>query len=202
MFFYLWSKLNNKARGSAIIGSKIDKASKIQAGCHIVNSTFDRYSFCGYDCEIVNCDVGAFCSIASNVVIGGNNHPMNWVSMSPVFYAGRDSIKRKFSTYQRDEDKRTLIGNDVWIGEKVIIKQGVSVGTGSVIGMGSVVTKDVEPYAIVGGCPARFIRKRFDEQIVSKLLDTRWWEFSDDLLYKYAEYIKNPEMFIRKVNEE
>jgi len=186
--------------GNAIINSKINKTSKIEAGSHIVNSVFDRYSFCGYNCEIINCKVGAFCSIASNVVIGGSNHPMQWVSMSPVFYVGRDSIKTKISTHKREIDKTTLIGNDVWIGEKAIIKQGVSVGNGAVIGMGSVVTKDVEPYAIVGGCPAIVIRKRFEDQIIKKLLDIKWWEFSDDLLHEYAEYITNPEIFIRKVN--
>src|SRR6185312_1217704 len=97
---YILSKVLKKIRGSSIINSKIDKTSKVESGSHIVNTTFDRYSFCGYDCEIVNCDIGSFCSIANNVKIGGGMHPMQWVSMSPVFYEGRDSIKAKFSKHK------------------------------------------------------------------------------------------------------
>ncbi len=73
---YLWAKFIKKIRGSAIIDSRIDKSSKIEAGSTIVNSTFDRHSFCGYDCMIINCTVGAFCSIANGVVIGGARHPI------------------------------------------------------------------------------------------------------------------------------
>ena len=199
MLLYMWSKLCKKLRGRAITNSKISKTSKVEAGSNIANCNFGRYSFCGYDCEIVNCDVGAFCSIANNVVIGGSNHPMEWISMSPVFYAGRDSIKTKFSEHKRDDHKKTIIGNDVWIGEKAIIKQGVSIGNGAVIGMGSVVTKDVESYSIVGGCPAKKIRMRFDIQTIRQLESIKWWEFSNDKLFEFAEYITEPEKFISEV---
>lgn len=199
MLTYLWAKVLKKIRGSAIINSKIHKTSKVEAGSHIVNSTFDRHSFCGYDCEIVNCEVGAFCSIANNVVIGGGMHPMDWVSMSPVFYAGRDSVTAKFSTHERDKDKRTVIGNDVWIGEKVLIKQGVRIGHGTVIGMGSVVTKDVGDYAIVAGTPAKEIRKRFNHDIAQRLLAIKWWEFSDEKLHEFAPYFTKPLEFIKAV---
>lgn len=167
-----------------------------------MNSTFGKYSFCGYDCTIVNSDIGAFCSIASNVVIGGARHPMEWVSMSPVFYAGRDSIKKKFSEHNRIDDVRTIIGNDVWIGENALIKSGVSIGDGAVIGMGSVVTKSIPPYVIVAGCPAKIIRKRFDDYIVDKLLQIKWWEFDDMRLHKYAKYVKTPDIFIHEVEKE
>lgn len=201
MLLYLWSKLFKKFRGSAIINCRIDKNSSVEAGSHIVNSTFGRYSYCGYDCELINCDIGSFCSIGNNVVVGGSNHPMDWVSMSPVFYAGRDSIKKKFSNHERKKDKRTSIGNDVWIGEKVIIKQGVSIGNGVVIGMGSVVTKDILPYSIIGGCPTKLIRMRFDEQTIEKLEEIKWWELSDNELTKFATYITEPEKFISEVRK-
>ena len=67
---YLWTKIFKKLRGSSIVNSKIHKTSKVESGSHIVNSTFDRHYFCGYDCEIINCDLGSFCSIANNVIIG------------------------------------------------------------------------------------------------------------------------------------
>lgn len=199
--FYLWAKLLKKLRGSAIINSRIHNTSKVESGSHIVNSTFDRHSFCGYDCEIFNCEIGSFCSIANNVIIGGGMHPVEWVSMSPVFYEGRDSVKAKFSEHKRVPDKRTIIGHDVWIGQGVIIKQGLNIGTGAVIGMGSVVTKDIEPYLVVAGCPAKEIRKRFDDKIIEELLKTRWWNFSDKDLHEYAKYFKDPDKFIMELKK-
>ena len=198
---YLWAKFLKKIRFSAIINSSIHKTAKVESGSHVVNSRLDRHTFCGYDCEIINCDIGAFCSIANNVVIGVSKHPMEWVSMSPVFYEGRDSVKAKFSTHQREKVKRTIIGNDVWIGESVIIRQNVTIGNGAVIGMGSVVTKDVHNFTIVAGCPATIIRKRFDEYTIKKLNEIKWWEFSDELLFKYSPYFTNPQKFIKKFEE-
>jgi acetyltransferase-like isoleucine patch superfamily enzyme len=196
---YFWAKIVKKCRGSAVLNSKIPSTSKVESGSHVINSTFGKHSFCGYNCEIVNSEIGSFCSLSSHVVIGGGMHPLEWVSTSPVFYEGRDSVKAKFSQHPRSEPKKTYVGHDVWIGERVIIKQGVSVGTGAVIGMGSVVTKDVKPYTIVAGCPAKFIRNRFKEEIIEKLLEIKWWEFSDEALIELGEYVTDPEEFIRRV---
>lgn len=195
---YLWAKLCKKLRGSAIINSKLAKTSKVEAGSHIVNSSFGRHSFCGYDCEIINCEVGSFCSIANNVTIGGSHHPIEWVSTSPVFRAGRDSVKKKYAEHEFKDCKRTIIGHDVWIGERALIKQGVKIGIGAVVGMGSVVTKDVEPYTIVAGCPAKVIRKRFDDLIIERLLMSQWWNYGDEMLQKYARYFVKPGIFIEK----
>lgn len=156
---YYWSKFFKKIRGKSILNSLIHPTSKIEAGSEVVNSKFNKHSFCGYNCEIINCDIGAYCSIANNVIIGGGMHPLDWVGTSPVFYEGTDSVKAKFSEHQRPAAKKTFIGNDIWIGQYAILKQGIVVGDGAVIGMGSVVTKDVLPYSIVAGNPAREIRK-------------------------------------------
>ena len=199
---YLWAKLCKKITGSAVKDCKIDRTSKIEAGCNVVNSTFGRYSFCGYGCTIVNCDVGAFCSISNDVVIGGARHPMEWVSMSPAFSSRRDSIKKKFAKHDKGDTLRTLVGNDVWIGERALIKAGVRIGDGAVVGMGSVVTKDVRPYSVAAGCPARTIRMRFDDYIIAKLSMIKWWEFDEELLHKYAKYVPSPEVFIREVEGE
>ena len=198
---YFWSKMLKKIRYSSIKNSIIHKTSKVESGSHIVNTTFAKHSFCGYDCEIVNCDVGSFCSIANNVVIGGGMHPMEWVSTSPVFYEGRDSVKAKYSEHKRTPAQRTIVGHDVWIGGGVIIKQGVNIGDGAVIGMGSVVTKDVDPYTVVGGCPAKIIKYRFDSEIVKSLLEIKWWHFSDEDLKKYAQYFTDPADFITRVKK-
>lgn len=201
MLEYYYSKLLRKLRGKATINSRIHKTSKVESGSHIINSSMDRHSFCGYDCEIINCEIGSFCSIANNVIIGGAMHPIHWLSTSPVFFSGRDSVKAKFALHKREEGLLTTIGHDVWIGNNVIIKQGVNIGTGSIIGMGSIVTKNVEPYSIVAGNPAKEIRKRFDKRIIDGLLISRWWELSDDLLRKYAKNITNPELFLRELND-
>ena len=193
---YLWSKLMKKVRGSAIVDSSVHKTAKVESGCHMVRSSLSRHSFCGYDCEIYYCDIGAFTSIANDVKIGGGRHPIEWVSMSPVFYKGRDSVKAKFSSHARAPVRKTTIGNDVWIGANVLISQGITVGNGAVIGMGSVVTKDVPDYAIVVGNPAVAIRKRFDEVTIARLLASEWWEFSDEVLLQYAPLFTDPRKFL------
>ena len=198
---YYWSKFFKKLHGKALFKTTIHKTSKVEAGSEIVNSIFDRHSFCGYNCEIINCHIGSFCSIANNVKIGGGMHPITWVSTSPVFYEGRDSVKAKFYEHKREEDKKTIIGNDVWIGQNVIIKQGVTIGTGAIIGMGSIVTKDVEPYSIVAGCPSKEIRKRFDDITIAKLLKSNWWNYNDEDLFKYAKYFNNPAKFIAELEK-
>lgn len=199
IFVYFWAKLLRKLQGSALKNSSIHSTSKVESGCNIVNTTMDKHSFCGYDCEIVNSKIGAFTSIANGVIIGGGMHPIDWVSMSPVFYEGRDSVKAKFSVHKRESVKTTFIGNDVWIGRNALIKQGVSIGTGAVVGMGSVVTKDVLPYAIVAGNPARVLRIRFEADIVNELLKSEWWQLSDSELNKHAHTFNNPVEFLKSI---
>ncbi|MGE5355532.1 MAG: CatB-related O-acetyltransferase [Deltaproteobacteria bacterium] len=196
---YYWAKFFKKIKYKAILNSKIHHTSKVEAGSEFINSTMDKHSFCGYDCEIINCDIGSFCSIANRVVIGGGMHPMGWVSTSPVFYEGKDSVKQKFSEHKRVPPRKTIIGHDVWIGEYAILKQGIKIGTGAVIGMGSVVTKDVEPYSIVGGNPAKEIRKRFDSETIDELLKSKWWDYSDKELNNYAKYFNEPQEFLKKL---
>lgn len=198
---YVFSKLLKKVRGVAIKNSIIDKTSKVESGSSVVNSMIGKYSFCGYDCEIVNCEIGRFCSIASNVIIGGAMHPMDWVSTSPVFYDGRDSVKKKFQTFQRQDDLRTLIKNDVWIGNGALIKQGVTIGNGVVIGMGSVVTKDVPDYEIWAGNPAKFIRKRFNDEIIKELLESEWWSKNDDEIQSLSANFNSIEKSIIRMKE-
>lgn len=95
-----------------------------------------------------------------------------------------------------NKTKRINVGNDVWIGIGAIIKSGVIIGDGAVIGAGAVVTKDVRPYEIVAGNPAKHIRFRFDEEIINELLELRWWDFSEDKLSVLAEFVREPKRFI------
>ena len=198
--FYYWAKFLKKIKTKAIKNSSIHPTSKVEAGSEIVNCKIGRYSVISYNCDIVNCDIGSFCGIGNGTVIGKGMHPMEWVSTSMVFYEGKDSLKQKFFEHKRQPQKRTKIGNDVWIGEYSILKQGITVGHGAVIGMGSVVTKDVEPFSIVAGCPAKEIRKRFDSETIDALLKSQWWDFSDEKLFKYGKYFNDPQEFLKKLN--
>jgi acetyltransferase-like isoleucine patch superfamily enzyme len=200
MINYLWSKIFKKLRGKSIKNSKIDFTSKIESGTDFINSSMGRYSFCGYDCQIINTNIGAFCSLADDIKIGGARHPMEWVSTSPMFYNSGDFKKFRYSKFDRIPDKHTFIGNDVWIGTGVKIIQGVKIGTGAVVGAGSVVTKDVPPYAIVAGNPAKIVRMRFDEEIIQRLLKSEWWNLSDPELKELALFIKDPICFLEKIN--
>jgi len=199
---YIISKIIKKLHLRAIKDSSIDKTSSIGSGSHFVFSKMDRHSFCGYDCTIVNTNIGSFCSIAGNCEIGGASHTVDWVSTSPVFNENRDQIKKKYSYHSYDcTPYTTIIGNDVWIGSRCSIKSGVKIGDGSVVGMGSVVTKDIPPYQIWAGNPAKFIKNRFDENITKKLLEIKWWNFSDEKLTQFAAHIKDPKLFISEIEK-
>lgn len=197
MFEYIFSKILKKSRGKALLDSLVPSTSKVESGSTLVGTTFGDYSFCGYDCTFIKCDVGRFCSIASKVVVGGARHPMEYVSTSPVFLSHKESIRTKFSKHEYHWEPRTVIGHDVWIGEGAYVKGGVTIGVGAVIGMGSVVTKDVPPYAIYAGNPARLIRYRFSDQIVAGLLKSQWWQYSESELGAVAPDFNDPETFLK-----
>lgn len=198
---YIVSKIIKKMHLRAIKNSLIDKSSSVGAGSQFINSTMDRNSFCGYDCIIINTVIGGFCSIAGNCEIGGASHSIDWVSTSPVFNENKDQIRRKYSYHKYNTSQTTKIGNDVWIASKSIIKAGVSIGDGAVIGMGSVVTKDIPPYEIWAGNPARLIRKRFDDKIIDKLLEIEWWKFDDESLQECANHFNDVHKFLEEVNK-
>lgn len=189
---YLLAKLLKKFRGNAIKDSRVHPTSRIESGSTVYGSTMDKHSFCGYDCSILLCDIGSFCSIASRVAIGGVAHPMEFVSTSPVFLSHKDSVKAKFARHDYLPEVRTTIGNDVWIGEGAYIKAGVRIGHGAVIGMGSVVTRNVPPYAVVAGNPASLIRKRFDDEVIEALLKMAWWDLPEAELRRVARHFDDP----------
>ena len=133
--------------------------------------------------------VGRYCSIALNVTAMGVNHPLDRISTSIFTYdknfsifkfSNQNNLGEEFSTVpnRTDSGKNICIENDVWIGEGVVLSRGITVGTGAVIAQKSVVTKDVPPYAIVAGIPAKIVKYRFDEKTIKRLLDLKWWEYS------------------------
>lgn len=194
---YGLARLQRKMSLSAIKASNIDATSVVESGCQVVSSTMLRHSFCGYDCTILNTKIGAFCSIADNVYIGGSAHPIHFVSTSPVFLSHRDSVKEKFSHHDFYDLPETIVGNDVWIGYGARVKAGVRIGNGAVVGMGAVVTRDVPAYGIVGGNPARLIKFRFDDETCEAIEQTQWWNYDDEKLREQAIHFQDPSEFLR-----
>lgn len=136
--------------------------------------------------EVFHASIGRYCSIAPGVTIGPGEHVLDRLSTHPFATGGggnrfkRSAAYAAIRTADRSDgtDKKTTIGADVWLGTYAIIKQGVTIGPGSIVAANAVVTKDVAPYTIVGGVPARCIRSRFEPAWVSRLLALAWWEYS------------------------
>lgn len=192
----IWNKLFRKVRFVSLVNVELGKDSKFESGCNVYNVKIGRHSFVGYDSEVSNTTIGSFCSISSNVVLNPGLHPIDWVSTSPVFYKGVDSVKQKYSLKEKPVTKQLKIGNDVWIGTGVVIMGGVTIGHGAIIGANAVVTGDVKPYEIVGGVPARRIRFRFSEVEIDELLKIGWWDLPVKQLKEHSQYSDNVEKFI------
>lgn len=125
--------------------------------------------------------IGSYCSIGSGAVFmmaGNQGHNHQWASTFPFFYQDDETFSEAEDAFERAGD--TVIGNDVWIGAEAMILSGVTIGDGAVIASRAVVTKDVEPYSIVGSNPAKHIRFRFSEQERAMLLEMKWWEWNDE----------------------
>jgi phosphonate metabolism protein (transferase hexapeptide repeat family) len=168
--------------------------------CHLAEARFDDYSYAADNVLIIYTAVGKFCSIASHVRINPGNHPMERVTQHHMTYRrsqyGFGADDTAFFDWRRADN--CVIGHDVWIGHGATIMAGVTVGTGAVIGAGAVVTKDIAPYEIVGGVPAKRIRYRFPESMIEKLLAIAWWDWDRATLQARFDDLFNLEQFVAK----
>ena len=156
------------------------------------NLRIDMYQ--GSEAKVV---IGKYCSIAKDVgVITGGIHPMDRVSTYP--FRIQFNLKGKYKDGMPYTKGDIVIGNDVWIGTNVTILSGVKVGDGAVIATNSILSKDVPPYAVVGGNPARIIRYRFSQEVIDELLEIKWWDWSDEKVIESITQLssKNIEEFI------
>ena len=197
--FYISKLFKRIFRMSSVIRSDIHKTAKIGDGCTVADTVMGKYSYIGDNTNISCATVGSFTSISSYCGIGGGGHPTDWVSTSPVFNKHRSILRVNFSDNDYNPFKETVIGNDVWIGTHCLIKSGVTIAEGAVVGMGSVVTKNVGPYEIWAGNPAKLIRKRFDDETIDKLLKLQWWNWDEAKIKKYADNFNSPEAFLKEL---
>ncbi|WP_319005300.1 CatB-related O-acetyltransferase [Fictibacillus halophilus] len=154
--------------------SKLGFNSIISHHSSLINSQIGDYSSIGRFSKINHVKIGAFCSISWDVTIGATNHPIDHITTHAfpyVTYAGN------FVNKNNQQITKTFIGNDVWIGCNSVVLPGVKVGNGAIIGAGSIVTKDVPPYAVVAGNPAKIMKYRFSEESIKELEKIKWWNW-------------------------
>lgn len=164
---------------TVVVRSKLDKSVIINRRNYINDCTIGKYSYTGLNTIIRFTNIGKFCSIAPNVDIGGVDHDYKKVTTIPEF---RFRQMMGEAVIPSSSEKYGTIGNDVWIATGAIVLRKCKIGDGAIVGAGAVVTKDVPPYAIVAGVPAKIIGYRFPKEYIDRLLKIKWWDFSDELI--------------------
>jgi len=199
--------------------SYIETPTRIYRGT-VTGSEIGAFSYIGREAYIYDTIIKRYCSIARGVTIGQGNHPYSWLSSNPFQYQQSFRIQTgelfkyhdEYSTYFVSEKLRkavgkevrkekTIIGNDVWIGTGVIILPGISIGDGAVIGAGSIVTKNIPPYAIAVGNPAKVIKYRFPKEIILRLQNLQWWMYSPWDMHKNKIVFNDVEYSIARMEE-
>lgn len=182
--------LENRNQGLNLLGKNklnnvVFKRNNVVVNSSLNNCKIDDYSYVGSDSNINNCIIKKFTSIGPNVKIGLGEHPSrDFLTTHPTFYSDNKPFKTFADKTYFKEYSYTTIGNDVWIGANSVIKGGVVIGDGAIIASGSVVTKDVDPYSILGGVPAKHIRYRFSDSDLKKIKQFEWWDADFEFLSK------------------
>ncbi len=207
LYFRKTKKVFLSTRASINCKTYFEGYNKIWEGVSISNSYLGMGTYIGKNSLLDNVKIGSFCSIASNVKIVAATHPINqFVSTHPSFYsilkqAGFSFVNTQlFNEYRTIDGWYAIIGNDVWIGSDVTLLGGIRIGDGAVILSSSVVTKDIEPYSIVGGVPAKHLKYRFEPNIIKKLLEIKWWNWGFEKIKSRAKYFIDIDFFLSQNN--
>ena len=181
------SRISNISFISANV--EVDKTAYIYRGVKAKNAVIGAHTYIAANTDIENAEIGKFCSIADHCRIGMSGHSLQYISTSPIFTQKRNALQERWIEEDifehKSEEERVVLGNDVWVGSHVLINGGVHVGNGACIAAGAVVVKDIPPYAIVGGVPAKIIRYRFSQEVINKLEDIQWWNLSEEELKQH-----------------
>ena len=173
---------------------RLGRYTEVGARTSLIETVLDDYSYIAHDGEVAGTTIGKFCSIASHVRINPGNHPMHRASQAHFTYRSRqywpeEADDAAFFDWRRAHP--VTIGHDVWIGHGAVILPGRTIGTGAVVGAGSIVTRDVAPYTIVAGNPARVIRRRFEETTAERLEALAWWDWDHERLRQALPDFRN-----------
>lgn len=186
----LTSKGAHVHEGCAIVDSSFGPYTEVGHGSRIAHSEFGAYSYCDRYCDIANTSVGKFANIASFVRIGATDHPMDRASQHHFLYRSASywaDAQDDVEWFAKRRSRRSHIGHDTWIGHGAQVKPEVRIGHGAIVASGAIVTRDVAPYVIVAGLPAKPIRSRFETSVVERLMALAWWDWSHEALRSALE---------------
>jgi len=190
-------------KGAELINSMLGGNNVLFNNVWVINSSIGAHTYIQKASTIVNANIGKFCSIAAAVSIGPGVHKLDSVSTHPAFYLKNTPLAKTYCLQDEfKSSKQTVIGHDVWIGVRAIILDGVTIGTGAVIAAGAVVTKNVEPYNIVGGVPAKVLKTRFTSAEIELALKSKWWDKDEQWLQQNYKSFNNISDFKRLIDEE
>lgn len=183
--------------------TRLGRYVEIGRGSRIAHSSFDDYSYCDRYADVANATIGKFANIAAFTRIGATDHPLETAACHHFLYRSADywdDTENDAAFFEHRRARRSYVGHDTWIGNGAMIKPEVNLGDGAVVAAGAVVTKDVAPYTIVAGTPARVLRRRQPEALADRLIALAWWDWDHATLRDRLEDFRalSAEAFLEK----